>query len=277
LAVFLVAGLAFNVANLDLGGESMPRAPAAARTSGSYWALVPDSVAMALLFGIVLVFFVGILILLVRSWVRPRRKGPLSSWWGVITRVIALAVLVAALLAWPRALQAAKAAVEDPNAASGGGSATPALRIVTGWSMDLALVGLLLMTVLPIVFLLKRSGRGDWEESERTFGGPRTSAAVAVDVAIHDLEAGRDVRSTILACFQRFCALLGSRGITEQEALTPRELEALAVHRLKVSSKDSRILTGVFEEARYSTHPLGEPDRQRALESLGEIRAALEA
>jgi hypothetical protein len=143
--------------------------------------------------------------------------------------------------------------------------------------MDLALVGLLLVTVLPIVFLLKQSGRGDWDESDRTAGGPRPSAAVAVDVAIHDLEAGRDVRSTILACFQRFCALLGSRGITEQEALTPRELEALAVHRLKVSSKDSRILTGVFEEARYSTHPLGEPDRQRALESLGEIRAALEA
>jgi hypothetical protein len=167
--------------------------------------------------------------------------------------------------------------VDDANAANGGGSATAVFPIAAGWPIDLALVGLLLAAILAIVLLLRRGRPVEWATEDDPSGGPRASAAVAVNKTIQDLEAGRDVRSAILACFQRFCELLGSRGITEQGALTPRELESLAVHRLRVSSKDSQILTGVFEEARYSTHPLGEPDRQRALESLGEIRAALEA
>jgi hypothetical protein len=277
LAVVLVAGLAFNVANLDLGGQPIPSAPAADRTSGSYWVLVSDSVATVLLLALFAVLFVGTLILLIRRRVRPRPKGKRASWWDVVTRVLGLLILVAVLLAWPRALRAAKATVDDANAANGGGSTTAVFPIAAGWPIDLALVGLLLAAVLAIVLLLRRSRRAEWATEDDTSGGPRVSAAVAVNKTIQDLEAGRDVRSAILACFQRFCELLGSRGITEQGALTPRELEALAVHRLRVSSKDSQILTGVFEEARYSTHPLGEPDRQRALESLGEIRAALEA
>ncbi len=277
LAVVLVAGLAFNVANLDLGGQPIPSAPAADRTSGSYWVLVSDSVATVLLLALFAVLFVGTLILLIRRRVRPRPKGKRASWWDVVTRVLGLLILVAVLLAWPRALRAAKATVDDANAANGGGSTTAVFPIAAGWPIDLALVGLLLAAVLAIVLLLRRSRRVEWATEDDPSGGPRASAAVAVNKTIEDLEAGRDVRSAILACFQRFCELLGSRGITEQGALTPRELEALAVHRLRVSSKDSQILTGVFEEARYSTHPLGEPDRQRALESLGEIRAALEA
>jgi hypothetical protein len=78
-------------------------------------------------------------------------------------------------------------------------------------------------------------------------------------------------------CYQRFCALLGSRGISEQEAMTPRELEGLAVERLHVSREASETLTSLFEEARYSVHPLGEGDRRRAIDSLAGIRAALEA
>src|SRR5438093_6191539 len=86
-----------------------------------------------------------------------------------------------------------------------------------------------------------------------------------------------DVRSVILACFHRFCALLGARGITAQGALTPRELEGLAVERLHVSREASETLTTLFEEARYSEHPLGEADRHRAIESLAGIRVALGA
>jgi len=105
----------------------------------------------------------------------------------------------------------------------------------------------------------------------------RHAAADAVQDAIEELEVGGDVRSVILACFHRFCALLGARGITAQGALTPRELEGLAVERLRVSRDASETLTSLFEEARYSEHPLGEADRQRAIESLAGIRVALGA
>src|SRR5438128_98591 len=72
-------------------------------------------------------------------------------------------------------------------------------------------------------------------------------------------------------------ALLRARGTTAQGALTPRELEDLAVGRLHVSREASSTLTSLFEEARYSEHPLGEADRRRAIESLAGIRVALEA
>ena len=72
-------------------------------------------------------------------------------------------------------------------------------------------------------------------------------------------------------------ALLGARGFTDQEALTPRELERLAVDRLQVSREETGNLTSLFEEARYSEHALGEPDRARAMDCLGRIQAALEA
>src|SRR5438552_19073914 len=65
--------------------------------------------------------------------------------------------------------------------------------------------------------------------------------------------------------------------MTDQDALPPHELERLAVDWLRVSRDASGILTSLFEEARYSDHPLGERDRARAIESLGQIQAALEA
>src|SRR5213594_3543887 len=68
-----------------------------------------------------------------------------------------------------------------------------------------------------------------------------------------------------------------ARGITAQGALTPRELEGLAVERLHVSREASETLTTLFEEARYIEHPLGEADRHRAIESLAGIRVALGA
>jgi hypothetical protein len=128
------------------------------------------------------------------------------------------------------------------------------------------------------MYLLRRGVRPspEWDDA---FPVPnaRAAAVVAVQTTIQELEGGVDVRAAILGCFQRFCTLLGARGITDQGALTPRELEALAIGRLTVSHEAAEILTSLFEEARYSEHPLGEADRVRAIESLGRIQAALEA
>src|SRR5881409_1797011 len=88
--------------------------------------------------------------------------------------------------------------------------------------------------MIVLLIALLRRGRGAAEmETEPPGDDPaaRHAAAEAVQDAIEELEVGGDVRSVILACFRRFCALLGARGITAQDALTPRELELLAVER----------------------------------------------
>src|SRR5256886_17588762 len=136
------------------------------------------------------------------------------------------------------------------------------------------------LVTIVILVALPRRGAGVVEiDAEPSADDPaaRHAAADAVQDAIEELEVGGDVRAVILACFRRFCALLGARGITAQGALTPRELEDLAVGRLHVSREASSTLTSLFEEARYSEHPLGEADRRRAIESLAGIRVALEA
>src|SRR5207247_875702 len=143
LAVLLVAALAFNLANLDTGGESIPQATAPGGPASRAGVFVPDPIATILLTVLSAFFLVG-------------------------------SVLVG-----------------------------------LGW----------------LVYLLRRSRRPD-PEWETAFPIPidRQAAVVAVRATIRDLEEGGDVRTAILACFERFCALLGSRGITDQDALTPHEL-----------------------------------------------------
>jgi len=106
---------------------------------------------------------------------------------------------------------------------------------------------------------------------------PRQAAVDAVAATIQELELGGDVRTAILACFDRFCRLLGERGFRDQAPLTSRELESLAVRGLRVPEESAEALTSLFEEARYSEHPLGPADRERAVESLRRIRSSLEA
>ncbi|TLZ45132.1 MAG: DUF4129 domain-containing protein, partial [Methanobacteriota archaeon] len=103
------------------------------------------------------------------------------------------------------------------------------------------------------------------------------AATVVVEETIQELEMGADGRATIIACFQRFCRLLGARGLSDQDASTAREIEGLAVRTFSLSREASASLTSLFEEARYSVHPLGEVDRDRAIEDLRRIQAALEA
>jgi Domain of unknown function (DUF4129) len=58
---------------------------------------------------------------------------------------------------------------------------------------------------------------------------------------------------------------------------TPREIEAGLLRRFPIRPATARTLTGIFEEARYSTHPLdaGRLDQTRGL--FREVIAELDA
>src|SRR6266480_2971574 len=153
--------------------------------------------ALAVLFGFVML---GGAILFFRNRTRVRAPAKPFTWWQVLARALGVAFLVAVLIAWPRAIQAARERVgTQANATADGGTFT---------------------TVWP--------------------------AAAAGPIEIFLLVA-------VLLAVAR-----------------------LAVDRLRVSRDDSATLTSLFEEARYSEHPLGDIDRARAINSLGRIRVALE-
>ena len=278
LAVLLAAALAFNLANLEAGGEAAPALPAGT-SPGSLLPLDPVYVDV-LMVGFAGVALAGIIYLLVANRPRGRRKGKRSSWWEIVSSILGVVIMIALILAWPRALRTFRSDNATANstvgtAGPGGVADWPAS---VGAPIGMFLIVAVLLTIVAVIYLLRRNA-ALFDRAEEGVGprAERKQAAEAVQATIAELEIGADVRTAILACFQRFCRLLGARGITEQEAFTPRELERVAVDRLRVSADASETLTSLFEEARYSEHALREADRARAIDSLAGIRAALEA
>ena len=279
LAIVLVAALAFNVANLDTGGEAIPGGGASGGTSPSALGVFDPFLG-----DLFLVLFASIAVAIVVHAILRRRvqqKAPAKafSWWQLISSAIGLLLVIALLMAWPRMIQAFRVGQTPAPTGDAGGAGATGWPIAAGAPLGMFL-GLTVLATIVIMVALLRRGAGVVEiDDEPSADDPaaRHAAADAVQDAIEELEVGGDVRAVILACFRKFCALLGARGITAQGALTPRELEDLAVGRLHVSREASETLTSLFEEARYSEHPLGEADRHRAIESLAGIRVALGA
>ena len=280
LAVVIVAALAFNLANLDTGGEALPAIPNAGGTPPSgVGSLAPDpysNVFLLLLAGF-LVF--GGLILLFRRRARVKRQMTPISWWDLLSYAMGLVVVLVLLVAWPRAIAALKGGANATNPSGTGSGNSAGWPLASGAPVGLFLAVTVFGAILILAYFLRRGAGASSLDSEEDDDGPnaRAEAADAVQTAIADLELGGDVRTVVLACFQRFCVLLGARGITAQLALTPRELEGLAVARLGVAPDASETLTSLFEEARYSEHPLGEEARGRAIDSLSRIQSMLEA
>ncbi len=276
LAVLLVAGLAFNLANLDTGGESFPGRPAGGTDPSAVGTFDP------FLGDLFLVAFAGLIVAglvyaIIHRPTRARRPAKPLSWWQVLSTFIGLVFAIALVFMWPRFVHALRSVQAAAPSDAGAQNATgwPA---AAGTPVGVFLAVTVLAAIVLLVALLRRGmGPRDLEDEPVEDPTARSAATEAVRDAIDELEVGGDVRSSVLACFRRFCLLLGARGITAQLALTPRELDRLAVERLHVSRDASGALTSLFEEARYSVHPLGEADRRRAIESLAGIRAALEA
>lgn len=279
LAVLLAAGLAFNVANLDTGGEAIPAPPNTGGTSTSNQGLI-DPGSISQIAGIALV----VVVVLLAVFFLPQRRAKLvgrrkpMSLWDVLGTAMGLVLFLAVLLAWPKiaqALSAGRQAAPGKNETEAG--AMIGLPTVAGIPAGVFLAISFGAALVALIFFLHLGSVMRRRPSPAPSLPRRTAAAEAVQTAIAQLELGGDVRAVILACFERFCELLGDRGFRDQSALTPRELEALAVRGLRVSEDSAEALTSLFEEARYSVHSLGEADRDRAVVSLQRIRVSLEA
>ena len=280
VAILLVAGLVFNLAYLDTGGEQLPAAPTSGSPSpsatGIFDSQSASEIAFLVLGALGITSFV-IIILRRRGGPRVRHILRPSTWMDVVAMLIAFFVFALFLGLWPRIASSAKPlgtpGGPNPNA-TGNGTFVPS---VSGIPLGVFLAASLVVSVL-VIALFFRMGSGLLGKAPAGVARPPRHAAVqAVQAAIEQLQLGGDVRQAILACYGRFCGLLGAKGIGAQDVLTPRELEDLAVRRLGVSVDSSEALTSLFEEARYSVHTLGDADRDRAVQSLERIRADLEA
>ena len=86
-----------------------------------------------------------------------------------------------------------------------------------------------------------------------------------------------DARAAIIACYVAMERSLADQGAARGAADTPDELLARVISAGIVRGAAARRLTGLFYEARFSTHPLGRAERDAASAALDELAAELGA
>lgn len=190
--------------------------------------------------------------------------------WRAVGSVITLALLFLAF----NLVENVFPAPEEPT----GGTGSPFSGGETAFNFMEQHTGVVLLPILIIALVLLffysdikrlfRPQKVEEKEVEEEF-------SKTVKDAIEDLYKGKDVRSTIIRCYQKMCLILEDSGITNEDFITPREFENKALDKLDVSERTIKDLTGTFEEARYSNHHLGEEKRKRALRDLHNLQEGL--
>lgn len=173
-----------------------------------------------------------------------------------------------------------------PTAGASGGSGALALVPELIAFLSLAALGLVLMRAgwrLPPAAGDPWAGAGGGglrrRPRHRSIGSDRPLFEAAralraelerMDRAPGGLGTGPGTRRTLIELYGRMLAAVGPP-LGDLSRRTPREVEELTVERLGVARPTARELTGLFEEARYSTHPLTEENVRRGRRALLEI------
>jgi MFS family permease len=105
---------------------------------------------------------------------------------------------------------------------------------------------------------------------------PAPVLAAAVGAALDDLESERDPRRAVILAYARMERALGEAGVERRPAEAPLEYLRRALGHVLAAGPSAVRLTRLFERARFSPHPIGEPLRQEALDALTDVRAELE-
>ncbi len=102
---------------------------------------------------------------------------------------------------------------------------------------------------------------------------PAELAAVgaALATAAGALDEGQDPRAVVIALYASLLARVGPM-VGGVDADTPEEIRVLHLVRLGIRDAAAQTLTRLFEEARYSTHPMGPDAAQTAWSAIADAR-----
>ncbi len=141
--------------------------------------------------------------------------------------------------------------------------------VQTNWFYA-AFLGLLVVSSVIVV-------RGiiiSWQQTKAELAGlipaARAEAITSVEDAFRILKAQpeSDPRTRIINCYQRMVQAAQRLGASITLDQTARELEKAISVMLMIKGSSLRELTDLFEEARYSLHPITETDAEQAQECL---------
>ncbi|HQR27809.1 MAG TPA: DUF4129 domain-containing protein [Nocardioides sp.] len=104
----------------------------------------------------------------------------------------------------------------------------------------------------------------------------RLSRALAVDAAgQRDLLEEGAPRNAIVACWHRFEQQAALAGVRRRPAETSSEFTLRVLDLVDADPAAVTTLAGLYREARFSGHPMGEDHRRRALAALDAVHHGL--
>jgi hypothetical protein len=195
---------------------------------------------------------------------------PNIPWWakatGVLLAVAALVTPFAVLFTrkprhlGPRPLPVGPPKVSLGHAATSSGSEV--WPLITGMVIAIAIV--------VALTLRKRPARVP--PKNRTRLATLLDSLAAGSAA---LNAGGEPRAAIIACYAAMERGFAAAGSAPAVADTPAEVLARATRAGLVRPAPAETLTGLFRQARYSTHPMTSTDSRVAADALAQMRSDL--
>lgn len=143
-----------------------------------------------------------------------------------------------------------------------------------GITVALIAAAVILATVGAALVVIRRRSR-----PSSGMPGRRTQPAVAaaLEWSLDDLRREPDPRRAVIAAYARMERLLGDHGVRRHAWEAPLEYLNRVLGRVTVGDRAAEQLTGLFQEAKFSPHAVGEPERERAVEILTSMRRELDA
>jgi hypothetical protein len=243
----------------------------------------PVTAAILALFGLALVVFLGDLAR--RALAKREREDdgapaeeptPVPPWLRRVTLVLSLVNVAVLAYLWRRAVLEGGLFVGAGGLASGLG--LPDMEVLTAPALFNWVFGsLAVMAGLGALGLALWSALGDRlvpEGPDSDSAMPAVPLVTAVEESLDDLRAEGDPRRAIVRCYARFERVAAASGLERRPWLTPTEFMREVLARLSLPRAAVPTLTGLFELARFSHHPLGPSERDRAVDALREIRRA---
>ncbi|MCX8173272.1 MAG: DUF4129 domain-containing protein [Thermoplasmata archaeon] len=129
------------------------------------------------------------------------------------------------------------------------------------------LIAVIIATLL-FSYLSTRTGKGAGKGKEF-----HLEFAKAIDEGIAFFETGVSARDAIIRCYRRMTEILATHGVKDALYLTPREFREEVKLKMGFESKNLDTLVELFETARYSSHQIGDVEKEMALNALKGLRS----
>jgi Domain of unknown function (DUF4129) len=145
-----------------------------------------------------------------------------------------------------------------------------------------ALVAVALLWVALGLVREVRAGRIEWRPRRAAPEEPpheddAVVARAAIDAALAPLRDPADPRAAVIEAYARMEQVLAGRALGRRAAEAPREYLRRVLGQRGAPERSLSALTALFEEARFSRHPIPESASRDAAAELRAVRAALAA